>query len=265
MKARRRDALALALGLVSAGCAVGTVPEIPELGGRDGFGVVITDDDGIDAGLDEDRDAGGDEDDADDVTLPPLDLTLPEDVPPADLGCAFDPGRACTPGSRQACGRCGAQTCSSGCDWGACADEGECSPGATRGCGTCGSQTCLSNCSWGACAGGGGCTPGARRACGNCGSQTCGSDCAWGACTSQGECAPGATRGGGCDPCSQQVCQSNCSWGGCGLRPGSACEYRAGRNNRACSACRCGLQWCLNSCQWSTACTSCCTTCGGCQ
>lgn len=108
------------------------------------------------------------------------------------------------------------------------------------------------------------CAPGTTRACGNCGRQTCTPSCTWGGCGSEGACAPGQTRGEGCDPCSQQVCNGSCQWGGCQLRPGAACEFRGGRNNRGCSRCRCGLQWCLNSCQWSTDCTSCCTSCGGC-
>ncbi|MEZ4392330.1 MAG: hypothetical protein R3A48_14680 [Polyangiales bacterium] len=142
---------------------------------------------------------------------------------------------------------------------------GECAPGATRACGNCGRQTCADDCTWGACGGEGSCAPGATRGCGNCGRQTCTSACAWGACGGAGACAPGQRRAGSCDPCSEQVCSSACQWGGCALRAGSACEYRSGRNSRACSACRCGLQWCLPACQWSTSCVSCCTTCGGCQ
>lgn len=115
----------------------------------------------------------------------------------------------------------------------------------------------------GGCAGA--CAPGASRACGNCGRQTCGSECAWGACSGSGACAPGQRRAGSCDACSEQVCSGACQWGGCQLRGGAACEYRSGRNTRSCSRCRCGLQWCLATCQWSTDCTSCCTTCGGCQ
>lgn len=141
---------------------------------------------------------------------------------------------------------------------------GECDPGSSRACGNCGRQTCTSSCTWGTCTGSGVCAAGTSRACGNCGRQTCTSSCTWGGCGAEGSCAPGQTRGDGCDPCSQQVCNGSCQWGGCQLRPGAACEFRGGRNNRGCSRCRCGLQWCLNSCQWSTDCTSCCTSCGGC-
>lgn len=147
-------------------------------------------------------------------------------------------------------------------DLGGCA--GECAPGATRGCGSCGRQTCSSACQWGTCEGQGPCAPGASRGCGSCGRQTCNSACQWGGCEGQGVCAPGQRRGDGCDPCSEQVCSGACQWGGCQLRAGAACDYRGGRNARSCARCRCGLQWCLGTCQWSTDCVSCCTTCGGC-
>ncbi len=219
--------------------------------------------DGSDLDANEALDAGDDApDDAPDA-LPMIDAS---DAPDEDVAVTVDAPctGACSPGMIQACGRCGLQRCLDDCRWGTCASEGECVGGATRACG-CGTQTCSPTCSWGACAGGGTCTPGMTRPCGNCGTQACTSACAWGACAGQGACAAGATQQGSCDACSRQTCGTNCQWGGCALRPGNACDYRSGTNTRACSACACGRQWCLNTCQWSTACTSCCTTCGGCQ
>lgn len=246
------------LAVLSSACALGVAPDI-----RDTGLVVdewrVTRDAGVpdDLGFPDDLGApamdapAGDDGPAADLGDAPdngllLDLTLPVDVPvvvdrpPVDLGCGATPGRTCAPGERRACGNCGTQTCTGDCEWSACAGGGVCAAGATR-----------------------------TQPCGNCGtqSQRCSAACRWesvGGCAGSGPCAPGATQGGGCDPCSQQVCQSNCNWGGCGLRPGSACEYRAGRHSRSCGACRCGLQFCLGSCQWSTSCVSCCTTCGGC-
>lgn len=252
-------AFALLVGV--GGCAVGETlgganPDdgaVVDRARPDVVDVTVTDD------LDDLEDASEDLDDASE------DLDDAEDADdasaPLDARCTGE----CAPGFVQSCGRCGVQRCLDDCRWGTCASEGECMANATRTCNGCGTQTCSPACEWGACSASGGvCTPGATRACGNCGTQTCTAGCAWGACTGQGPCAQGATQQGGCDACSQQVCGSNCQWGGCSLRAGNGCEYRAGRNNRACGACRCGLQWCLPSCQWSTACTSCCSTCGGC-
>ncbi len=243
----RRLALA-ALSTLWCGCAFGVAPDFHDVGPPGEFAppadrpVPVFDV----------RDVP-DVPDVTDVQVARIDLGFPEDVvvaadrpvvtdvPPTDLGCAVTPGRDCAPGERRVCGNCGTQECGSACTWSACSGEGVCSAGATR-----------------------------TQPCGNCGTQTqrCSATCSWesaGGCSGGGPCAPGATQGGGCDPCSQQVCQSNCNWGGCALRPGNGCEYQAGRHHRACGACRCGLQFCLNSCQWSTSCVSCCTTCGGCQ
>lgn len=237
------------LSLLAPACAVGVVPDTHDTGLVLGFDRMPSRDAGFPLDAPELPDAAPDDladaDDASDNGIL-LDLTLPVDVPAAvdrpavDLGCGASPGSECAPGDRRACGRCGTQTCSDTCAWSACAGEGACAAGATR-----------------------------TQPCGNCGTQTqrCSAACAWenvGGCAGSGPCAPGATQGGGCDPCSQQTCQSNCTWGGCGLRPGNACEYQAGRHHRDCGACRCGLQFCLASCQWSTSCVSCCTTCGGC-
>lgn len=234
------------------GCALGVAPDFHDTGpGREYFEPADR------PAAARDVPDAGDAGDVVDVGAPPfdlpsLDLGSPPDVPapidrpapmdlvPVDLGCAVDPARACSPGQRRACGNCGTQECRSDCAWSACSGEGACAAGATR-----------------------------TQPCGNCGTQTqrCSSTCAWesgGGCAGAGPCAPGATQGGGCDPCSQQVCQSNCTWGGCALRPGAACEYQSGRHHRDCGACRCGFQFCLNSCQWSTSCVSCCSTCGGC-
>jgi len=252
------------LAVLLTGCALGVAPDIrdtgyipppdrgpvPDLGFPEDLGEV-TDASTADDGPEDDL---GDEDAPApfrDITFPldrgaPMDVPTPIDVPPVidrppvDLGCGVLPGRTCDPGARRSCGNCGTQTCTGSCVWSACSGEGSCAAGATR-----------------------------TQPCGNCGTQTfrCSASCSWepsGGCSGSGPCAPGATQGGGCDPCSQQVCQNNCTWGGCSLRPGNACEYQGGRHHRNCSACRCGLQFCLNSCQWSTSCVSCCTTCGGC-
>jgi hypothetical protein len=234
--------------ILCSACAVGVAPDTHDTGVLLGFDRPFVRDAGLrDDGLDapDAADSGDDLGDGEEAGFF-FDLTLPVDVPSvpdrpaADLGCGAMPGRACDPGAIEACGNCGTRRCGDSCEWSACTGGGVCAAGATR-----------------------------TQPCGNCGSQTqrCSASCAWensGGCAGGGPCAPGATQGGGCDPCSQQVCQSNCNWGGCGLRPGAACEYQAGRHHRDCGACRCGLQFCLASCQWSTSCVSCCTTCGGC-
>jgi alpha-tubulin suppressor-like RCC1 family protein len=69
--------------------------------------------------------------------------------------CAGELG-ACLPGTTQACGNCGTQTCTSFCGWGACTGQpaGHCSPGTvqntTAGCPTSGfrSRTCAATCQW---------------------------------------------------------------------------------------------------------------------
>jgi hypothetical protein len=53
------------------------------------------------------------------------------------------------------------------------------------------------------------------------------------------------------------VCTGSCQWGGCTLKPGNACEWQSGYNHRCCwYGGNDGFQWCLSSCQWSTACAT---------
>ncbi len=204
------------------------------------------------------------------------------------------------------CGNCGSKTqrrtCSGSCGWGAwgdtstCTGQGVCAVGATQtrtvACGNCGTQqqrrTCSSSCGWGgwvnitSCSGQGTCAPGAIQnrtvACGNCGTRTqrrtCSSTCGWGgwantsSCSGQGVCSPGSTTQSTCEGCSQKVCTNSCQWGGCTLKPGNACNWNSGTNFRCC---QCSpntgkSQFCLSSCQWSTACNTACTGCiGYCQ
>jgi hypothetical protein len=81
-------------------------------------------------------------------------------------------------------------------------------------------------------------------------------------------CVPGTTRPSTCDPCSEETCTPSCTWSACALKVGNACEYRGGTHTRSCNLCSsCGgsqLQWCLSSCQWSTACACCTASCVGC-
>lgn len=232
-----RHPAAAALALLAAACAVGTEPV------RDGGPISGNTDLGA-----RDRPTGFDPPDVVDPDV--VDIDAPEEIDVADLSDILVLADAVAPDAPDVVDAPG------------CA--GECAPGQTRACGSCGRQTCTERCAWGPCGSEGACAPGQTRACGRCGRETCTAACAWGGCAGEGVCAPGQVRAEGCDPCSQQVCGSACQWGGCQLRPGAACEYRAGRNNRGCSRCRCGLQWCLNTCQWSADCTSCCSTCGGC-
>jgi hypothetical protein len=194
------------------------------------------------------------------------------------------------------CGNCGVQrqVCSEG-RWendGTCTGAGPCSPGDidTGGsCGNCGTQrrSCGLDCSWGgwACEGEGVCVAGETqretRACGNCGTQsrtrTCGaSTCAWGdwsafgTCSGEGVCAAGATRAcANGDPCGHEVCSTSCTWGACQpLTPTGCLRIRPGTSGPVGNNYRCcpltptddGWQFCLSTCQWSTACeatTSC--------
>ena len=161
-------------------------------------------------------------------------------------------------------------------------------------------RTCDSMCRWGdygpygACSGGGSgvCTPGETdtetESCGNCGlgtrsrTRTCDPvTCDWGefgpfgTCSGGGVCAAGATRAcANGDSCGQEVCSASCTWSGtCTPRISGGClRIRAGRteegtNYRCCTspppagdANGTGWQYCLPTCQWSTACeatTSC--------
>ena len=252
--------------VLGCGCALGVSPVIEEL--------IVPQDQGVffdDAGGPAD-DLGGLDGTVSSDATPTDDLGATGDRGPADVPCNSDNGGACNPGAVQSCGACGMQMCNAACGWSACVGGGACTPGAHQACGNCGSQTCTETCTWSACAGEGVCAPNATRSdhCGNCGTQQyrCSMACAWvaqGACSGQGVCAPNSTQGGGCDGCSEQVCGTNCAWSGCRLRPGNACEWQGGGNHRSCSQCACGLQWCLNSCQWSSSCVSCCSSCGGCQ
>lgn len=69
--------------------------------------------------------------------------------------CSGEAG-ICTPGSTQACGNCGTQTCSNSCNWGGCTGQpaSSCSPGAvqytTAGCpgGGYKNRTCSLTCGW---------------------------------------------------------------------------------------------------------------------
>jgi len=178
------------------------------------------------------------------------------------------------------CGFCGTQQqlCLGG-SWmnaGACNGSGECAAGTSEpsgACGRCGTsmRTCGVGCAWAApvCTGEGDCVAGTieteTEACG-CGTRTrtrtCGGACglgpwsAFGACSGGGVCTPGATRTGSCDACSQEVCSASCTWSGtCSLRPGNACDWRAGMNFRTCSGGMCisspCWQFCASSCQYN--------------
>lgn len=110
----------------------------------------------------------------------------------------------CSPGQTQSqrCGNCGTQsrTCSGTCQWpawGTCTGQGACAPGATRtGCDRCGVETCTSSCTWGACAprAGAAClyrSGSNYRSCSRCrnGAQFCLSSCVWSTdCCSLGSC-----------------------------------------------------------------------------
>ncbi len=76
------------------------------------------------------------------------------------------------------------------------------------------------------------------------------------------ECTPPAVDATGCDPCSERVCGSDCTFGTCQLKATSQCEHISGTNWRCCGSS--SWQFCLSSCQWSTACevtgsAACCT------
>lgn len=198
--------------------------------------------------------------------------------------------RACSDGSPQV-RMCGA-TCTWG-DWTDCAAPPECTAGEierdSRACGSCGgmeerTRTCVSG-FWGAwsgygsCSGGGGeCTAGQRdvdtgSCTGSCGTRTrtrtCGSDCRWGSFgdwsgCSGGACTPNQTRPcANGDSCGVERCTSSCTWAGCApASPGGCLRIRPGTsgppgNNFQCcttSGGARGWQFCLSSCNWSTAC-----------
>jgi hypothetical protein len=182
--------------------------------------------------------------------------------------CASEPpdggrGCECTAGEsgdeERPCGACGEgverrpRTCNESCqweptgDWGGCETGAECAPGAT--------DSEQENC--------GNCNLGTRMRSRSCDEDTClwATFGAWSECVGGGGCAPGDTLGG-CDPCGHQVCQGNCTWGGCTPRPGNECLRippdggPVGSNYRCCGS---GSRWqfCLPSCDWSTACEAC--------
>ncbi len=189
------------------------------------------------------------------------------DAGPEDAGSDAGPPDAhaceCTPGQTeddtQACGMCGegaqtrTRTCGDDCRWGAYSDFGTCASGATCTPGQTDSESQ-------AC---GNCNAGSQRRTRSCDSSTCtwGAWGSWTTCSGGGTCAPGATRTG-CDPCGVETGTSSCTWGSCQPRSGAEClRIRPGTsgppgNNWEC----CGSgRWhfCLDTCQWSTACDLC--------
>src|SRR5204862_539619 len=129
-------------------------------------------------------------------------------------------GQSCAGPMTQACGNCGTQarTCSNGVwsSWSACMGEGACAPGSMQACGTGGMQTCTPACQWDACRGQT-CAGPMTQVCGNCGSQSriCNnglwSD--WSACAGEGACAPMATQA--CGMGGTQTCSASCQWNAC--------------------------------------------------
>ena len=89
-----------------------------------------------------------------------------------------------------------------------------CSPGTVQACGNCGTQTCSDSCTWGSCVGEGVCTPNDTQTCNIFGAQTCTSSCAWGSCSCQGDCCPdGQARNADdacCAPLPTDACQYEC-------------------------------------------------------
>ena len=136
----------------------------------------------------------------------------------------------CEPGQTeaQACGNCGQQVRTCGevdrrwDDFGACEGEGVCTPGSEQACGRCGVQRCADDCTWGPCEAEGVCDPGTREACGNCGSRGCNAACQWDACGGEGVCAPGERRD--CNACGEQGCTAQCQWEPC--NNGDGTEFR---------------------------------------
>ncbi len=86
---------------------------------------------------------------------------------PCTCGCTGGPLSTCFPGI---CGT--APACA--------ANAGECTYGATRSCGKCGTQTCGTGCAWGTCSGQTGtCVPGTVENCVGGGTRTCSAACQW--------------------------------------------------------------------------------------
>jgi hypothetical protein len=133
-------------------------------------------------------------------------------------------GSTCTPGAKEACGKCGTRLCDQAGAWGVCTGEGSCTPGQSMACGDNGTMTCAAHsdgqCGWELCTAP--CTAGQTSACGNCGTMTCDPGGKWGACT-DGPCTLGTAEG--CSPCSKRTCapvydselgvQIACGWSEC--------------------------------------------------
>lgn len=70
--------------------------------------------------------------------------------------CEGEKAGGCIPGTTQACGNCGTQTCTNACGWGTCTAQGVCKAGdvdyTSAGCTTAGTysaRTCSGTCAWG--------------------------------------------------------------------------------------------------------------------
>lgn len=179
-------------------------------------------------------------------------------------GCHWDPceNQGCVSGASQPCGNCGRRDCVD-CAWTACLGEGTCSPGDSRPCQKCGTQTCTAACTWGACKDQKQCEPAQVQSCGDCGKQICTATCAWGPCGGEG-CTPGSKQG--CpNGCGEKTCGADCKWGSCSkagllVKPGPSCWS----NNHCqpggkCVACwqRCDADGNLHNDGWCGTCTSC--------
>jgi len=167
-----------------------------------------------------------------------------------DAACA---GQVCEGPASQPCGMCGiqARTCDSTTGvwsgWAACSNEGQCAPGSTQACGVGGMQTCLASCMWNEECTGQLCAGEMTRSCGFCGSES--RDCdgltalwtPFSACLNQGPCNPGSTRR--CGSGGTQTCAATCQWP-------TACTGQActGESTQACG--RCGTQ--SRTCDGST-------------
>lgn len=270
-------ALSLSLSLAGTGCARGG-----EVWMRGGDGS------GLDAGQQEERDAG------DVVCDPPCEAgetcSAGTCVPSTDAdGDGVDSSVDCDDADRtvgtvaeRACeGTCGPglESCEDGV-WGACSGPTSCdceagTPPRELPCGACGTQrqTCVDG-TWrndGACMGQGACFPeqvDTGGACGNCGTQrrVCTAECTWGAptCEGAGECAPGSVSdemracsgcGGSGVQVRQRTCSDACSWGAWGsygaCSVGSSGECMPGETEterRSCGNCGGGSQTRTRTC-----------------
>jgi hypothetical protein len=171
-----------------------------------------------------------------------------------DAACA---GQVCEGPASQPCGMCGIQ--SRVCDsttgvwsgWSACSNEGACVPGSTQACGVGGKQTCLASCMWNDECTGQVCEGPMTRSCGSCGSESrsCdGSTASWSpfsACQNQGPCTPGSSRR--CGSGGTQTCLDTCQWpAAC---TGQSCS---GESTQPCGDCGTQTRTCDGSKgQWS--------------